>query len=145
MVRPAGGAPPAAPLAVTVSEVRDAASLAVWDRVLAAGFPVPASPAPHALLGGPTRFWLARHNGEPVATALSYTGDGVVNVEAVATLPGHRGRGIGAAVTWAATLSEPELAAVLLASDDGIGVYRRMGYLSMTRWTMWCRKPGDSG
>ena len=79
-----------------------------------------------------------------MATALSYTGDGVVNVEAVATLPGHRGRGIGAAVTWAATLADPELPAVLLASDDGIGVYRRMGYLSMTRWTMWSGSRGTA-
>ena len=43
--------------------------------------------APPALLGGPTRFWLGRVEGVPVATALSYAGHGVVNVEAVATLP----------------------------------------------------------
>jgi hypothetical protein len=139
MVRPTGGAAPDTPAGVTVTEVRDPTTLAVWDRVLAAGFPMPSSPAPPTLLGGPTRFWLAGREGEPVATAMSHTAHGVVNVEAVATLPDHRGCGIGAAVTWAATLAEPTLPAVLVASDDGVGVYRRMGYLPVTRWTMWIR------
>lgn len=139
MVRPTGGAAPAPPPGVTVSEVRDPSTLTVWDRVLSAGFPVPLSPAPPALLGGPTRFWLAHRHGEPVATALSHVAHGVVDVDAVATLPGHRGCGIGAAVTWAATRADPDLPAVLIASDDGVGVYRRMGYLAMTRWTMYFR------
>lgn len=139
MVRPSGGAAPDAPAGVTVTEVRDEAELALWDRVLAAGFPMPSSPAPPSLLGGTTRFWLARRDGEPVATALSHTAHGVVTVEAVATLPEHRGCGIGAAVTWAATLAEPTLPAVLNASDDGIGGYLRMGYLAVSRWTMWTR------
>ncbi|MBL8927278.1 MAG: GNAT family N-acetyltransferase [Pseudonocardia sp.] len=139
MVRPAGGTPPEPPPGVTVVEVRDAAGLDVWDRVLAAGFPAPHSPAPPALLGGPARFWLARVDGEPVGTALSYVAHGVVDVEAVATLPGYRGRGVGAALTWAATLADPDLPAVLIASDDGAGVYREMGYLPVTRWTLWCR------
>ncbi len=141
MVRAAGGAAPEPPgsVTVTVTEVRDAAGLDVWDRVLAEGFPAPHSPAPPALLGGPTRFWLAWADGEPVGTALSYVAHGVVDVEAVATLPGHRRRGIGAALTWAATLADPDLPAVLIASDDGAGVYREMGYLPVTRWTLWCR------
>ncbi len=122
MIRPAGGTAPAPAPGITVEEVVDAAGLATWDGVLAAGFPTPASPAPLALLGGPTRFWLARREGEPVATALSYSGHGVVNVEAVATLAAHRGHGAGTAVTWAATVAEPALPAVLLSSDDGIGI-----------------------
>lgn len=139
LVRPPGGAAPPVPAGVTVAEVRDAAALAVWDGVLSTGYPMPPSPAPPKLLGGRTRFWLARLDGEPVATALSYTAHGIVNVEAVATLPAHRGRGIGAAVTWSATLAEPTLPAVLIASDGGVGVYRRMGYLPVTRWTLWFR------
>jgi GNAT superfamily N-acetyltransferase len=139
LVRPAGGAAPELPSGVSVTEVRDAADLAVWDRLLAAGFPTPASPAPPTLLGGPTRFWLAHADGEPVATAMSYAGHGLVNVEAVATLPEYRGRGLGAAATWAATMAEPTRPAVLISSDDGIGIYRRMGYLPLTRWTLWVR------
>jgi GNAT superfamily N-acetyltransferase len=141
MVRAAGGTAPEPPgsVTITVAEVRDAAGLDIWDRVLAEGFPAPHSPAPPALLGGPARFWLAWADGEPVGTALSYVAHGVVDVEAVATLPGHRRRGVGAALTWAATLADPDLPAVLIASDDGAGVYREMGYLPVTRWTLWCR------
>lgn len=139
LVRPAGGTAPAPPAGVTVTRVRDAATLAVFDRVLAQGYPMPESPAPEALLGGATRFWLAHADGDPVATAVSHSAHGVVDVEAVATLPGYRGRGIGAAVTWAATLAEPARPAVLIASDDGVGVYRAMGYLPIARWTMWMR------
>jgi hypothetical protein len=139
MVRPAGGAVPAAPGGVTVAEVRDAAGLAVWDRVLAAGYPMPPSPAPAALLGGRTRFWLASVDGEPAATALSYTAHGVVDVEAVATLPQFRRRGVGAALTAVAVVADPALPAVLISSDDGAGVYRGLGFLPVTRWTLWWR------
>jgi hypothetical protein len=51
-------APDPAP-GVAVREVLDAPGLPVWSRVLASCFPAPESPAPPALLGGPTRFWLA--------------------------------------------------------------------------------------
>lgn len=53
--------------------------------------------------------------------------------------PGARGRGAGAAVTWAATLADPEVPAVLVASDDGRPTYERMGYLPLERWTAWLR------
>jgi ribosomal protein S18 acetylase RimI-like enzyme len=139
MVRPPGGAVPALPPGVTVDEVGDAAGLAEFDRVLAEGYPMPHSPAPPALLGGRARFWLARVDGEPAAVALSYTAHGVVDVEAVATLPAFRRRGVGAAVTLAATRADPALPAVLLSSDDGAGVYRGLGFLPVTRWTLWWR------
>jgi hypothetical protein len=139
MVRPAGGPATPPPAGVTVVEVRDAAELAVWDRVLADGYPMPPSPAPPRLLGGATRFWLARVDGEPAAVALSHTAHGVVDVEAVATLPAVRGRGVGAAVTLAATRADPSLPAVLLSSDPGRGVYEGLGYLPVTRWTLWWR------
>jgi hypothetical protein len=145
MVRPPGGTAPALPRGMAVTEVCDAAELAEWDRVLAEGYPMPPSPAPVGLLGGRARFWLARVDAEPAAVALSYTAHGVVDVEAVATLPAFRRRGVGAAVTWAATLADPELPAVLLGSDDGAGVYRAMGYLPVSRWTLWWRWSGPAG
>ena len=124
---------------VTVEEVTDPGLLQVWDRVLADGYPTPASPAPAGLLGGTSRFWLARVDGEPAGCALSHVGHGVVDVEAVATLPRFRRRGVGAAVTWAATTAAPADPAILIASDAGAGVYRELGYLPVTRWTLWFR------
>lgn len=72
-----------------------------------------------------------------MAAALSHAG--LTLVEYVAVLPQGRGQGAGAAVTWAATLSEPEQPAVLIASDDGRPVYERMGYRAIERWTAWLR------
>ena len=46
-------------------------------------------------------------------------------------------------MTWAATLSQPDRPAVLIASDDGRPVYERMGYVAIERWTAWLRPPGQ--
>jgi hypothetical protein len=60
----------------------------------------------------------------------------VNHVEFVATLPDARGKGYGAAVTWAATLHAPDLPSLLIASDMGRPAYERMGYLALTRWSL---------
>ncbi|MCW2633255.1 MAG: GCN5-related N-acetyltransferase [Pseudonocardia sp.] len=140
MVRAAGGEPPPLPAGVTVHEVTTPDELAVWDGVVADGFPMPLSPAPPSLLGGPSRFWLAMVDGQPAGASAAATDHGVTDVEAVATLPAYRGRGVGAAVTWAATLADRAVPAVLIASDLGRGVYERMGYLAVMRWTLWYRE-----
>src|SRR5205085_1213649 len=46
------------------------------------------------------------------------------------------------AATFAATLAAPSAPAVLIASDDGVGVYERMGYIRLLRLTLWMR-PGQ--
>jgi predicted N-acetyltransferase YhbS len=61
----------------------------------------------------------------------------------VSNLARARGKGIGAALTWAATLAEPELPATLISSDDGRPVYERMGYLPIHRFTLWHRPPAS--
>ena len=119
MAGPRGGAaPPARRRHLT--EVRDAAGLAVWDRLLAAGYPMP-SPAPPALLGrrrgSGWRAWTASPRRPP----LSYTAHGVVDVEAVATLPPFRAGARARRSPWAATLADPALPAVLVSSDYGPG------------------------
>ena len=87
----------------------------------------------------PTRFFLGTVAGRPVATAAGHVAAGVVDVEMVATMPDAAGRGYGEAVTWAATLVETGLPAVLIASDLGRPVYERMGYVAVSRWTFWHR------
>lgn len=145
MLRPPGGSAPPLPPGVRIEEVTDAAGLATYFRVLMAAFGMsPPDGVPmldERILGGPARFWLGLLDGEPVGTAGARLGHGLVDVEYISTLPEARGRGIGAALTWTATLADPALPAVLLASDDGQPVYGRMGYLRLLRATLWHRPP----
>jgi GNAT superfamily N-acetyltransferase len=87
------------------------------------------------------RLFVGRVDGITVATSGARIGHGVNDVEWVSTLPGYRRRGIGEALTWAATLAAAELPAVLIASDDGQGVYESMGFVRLLRLTMWHRPP----
>jgi hypothetical protein len=145
---PGDGAPPLRP-GVDVREVTGADALAVAERVLVEGYPMPELQPlrPGALfappiLDGPTRVWTAFVDGEPAAVAAAHVGEGAVLVEYVAALAAARGRGAGAAATWAATLCRPELPAVLISSDDGRPLYEAMGFLAVERWTAWLRPEG---
>lgn len=148
MVRFPGGEPPPPRAGVTVREVTDAASLAVAERVLVEGYPMPellpftpGQVLARPILDGPTRVWTAYVDGEPAAVAAAHLAGDAVLVEYVAALDNARGKGAGAAATWAATLCEPALPAILIASDDGRPLYERMGYVAIERWTVWLR-PG---
>jgi hypothetical protein len=88
-------------------------------------------------LGGPMRFFVGHLGEEPVTCAASYTGQREVGVYMVATLPQARGKGYGGAVTVAAVASAPDLPAVLQASDDGQPVYARLGFQTITPFTLW--------
>lgn len=145
MVRFPAPRPDHDPEGVRVVEVRDADELARAEEVLITGYPLPGS-APGSvlqpgLLDGTTRVWLGYVDGEPVSVAAAHQAAGATLVEYVAALPSARGRGAGAAVTWAATLADPDVPAVLIASDDGRPTYERMGYLALERWTAWLRVP----
>jgi len=143
---PGAALPPAMPAELQIHEVVDEPSLRIFEQTLVDGYPMP-DLQPHRwgafydarVLGGPTRFWLGFVDGQPVATAAAHVAAGVNNVEMIATLDGWRGRGYGAALTWAATTADPSLPAVLIASDLGRPVYERLGYTALTRWTIWLR------
>lgn len=135
-----------APPGVEVREVADAETLAVAERVLVEGYPMPdLQPLRRGellgpkLLGSSTRVWLGLVDGRPASVAAAHQHAGATLVEYVAALPTARGRGAGSAVTWAATLADPESPAVLVASDDGRPVYEAMGYVALERWTCWLR------
>jgi hypothetical protein len=144
MIRPAGGTGPELPTGVTISEITDFGELSEFERTLIEGYPIPdMDPAavptlfPPTYLGADSHAYAARVDGSIVATAATHVAAGVNHVEFVATRAEYRGRGIGAAVTWAATVADPSLPAVLIASDDGRGVYEGLGYLAVLRWTLW--------
>jgi len=147
MLRPPGPATPIADVeGFVVTEAVDGPSLEVVERVLIEGFPlpellpvVPTRAFDARVLGGPTRFFLGWHRDEPVATASVTVAHGVALVEFVATLEGARGKGFGAMVTQAAGLVDPTVPAVLIASDLGRPVYERLGFLPVSRWTLWMR------
>lgn len=155
MARPPGGpatAPPgAAPGAASgpddlqVVQADSPRVLADFERTLAEAFPspqlLPFGSAPrlfrNGLLDSRWRFLVGYLDGEPVGTAAAVRGEGVTLVEAVSTRERFRGRGVAAALTVAAASLDPTVPAVLLSSDLGRGVYQRIGFLPVSRFTLW--------
>ena len=74
---------------------------------------------------------------QPVATSAAYITDAIAMIELVAVIPEARGGGVGAAITAAATLTEPMRPTTLIASDLGRPTYDRLGYLPLTRYSLW--------
>jgi ribosomal protein S18 acetylase RimI-like enzyme len=129
--------------AVEVTEVESEAALTEWSEVLCAAFGAPPafgtafSQLTLALGLGPSssfRHFLARHDGEPVATASVFFGAGVAGIYDVATLPDRRRQGLGTAVTRAALAAARAggaRQAILHASAAGAGVYRSLGFVDV--------------
>jgi ribosomal protein S18 acetylase RimI-like enzyme len=86
----------------------------------------------------PFRFFVGRVEREPVATLELAIGGGVGGIYNVATLQRHRRRGFASAMMRRA-LEEARTAglraAVLQASPDGVGVYRRQGFFEFATIT----------
>lgn len=153
MVRPADTSSPSSPSAsnadITVRRVDTPEELVDAERVMVEGYPIPelqpfqpGSVYDDAFLDDNTAVFVAYDDGGPLGTAAAHSAAGMTLVENVAALGAARGRGVGAAVTAAATVAfgsgQP---AVLIASDDGQPVYQRLGYLRVERWTAWLRSP----
>lgn len=144
MYRPTGGTTPPAPTGLEIIEALDEATLLDFERTFVEGFPIgdllpyqPKSFVDVRAIGGPIRFFVGYLDGEPVASGGVCVARGMNMVEFIATLPDARGRGIGEAMTWKATLFEPSLPAALVASDLGRPVYERMGFVAISRCTLW--------
>lgn len=150
MERPAGPLDAGGVPGLDVRPVEDAEAAAEWERVLVEGYPVPelqpfapGSLLPAQALAAPGwRHWVGRLDGAPVATASAFVDERHVRVEFISALAECRGRGVGAAMTATATLADPSKAAVLIASDLSRGVYRRLGYRSVLRFTLWAGHRG---
>ena len=87
------------------------------------------------LFGG----WL---DGTLVSSSGLFTGSGIAGIYAIATDEAHRGRGFGRAVTAAAMAAGRALGhdtSVLLSSDLGLPVYRRLGFreVGSVRFLRW--------
>ena len=151
MLRPAGGEAPPPPPGLRIEEVRDEAGLRTFERAIVRGFGSAELEAagPGAvfrveiLADDRYRLWVGWEEDRPVSAASTFVAAGINDVTLVGTVPEARRRGYGAALTWRATLADPALPALLLATDEGRPVYERMGYLPLVRFAVWSRDRPD--
>ncbi len=143
MFRPAGPATTTVP-GLRVGEATDADTLADFERTLIEAYPAPemqpwarGSMFAPGILDSAWRLFVGYEGDEPVGTAGAWVSPAMTLVELVSTRPECRGKGYGAALTAAATVVAPDQPAMLIASDDGRGVYDRLGYLPLSRHTLW--------
>lgn len=142
---------PAAPISddgipdFAIRTVDDALGARDWEYVMVHGYPVPElqpfEPGrflPEAALAATGwHHYVGYLHDEPVATSSAYVDATHVHVEFVAGLEPARGKGIGRAMTSAATTSDARVPAMLISSDLGRPVYDRLGYRSVLRYTLW--------
>lgn len=110
-----------------------------------AGFEAPAAlfeavvtPTVLALAG--VHCYIGSVDGQPVTTALGIVERDHVGIYNVATLPSHRGRGYGAAITARAVLdgfADAASFALLQSSEAGYRVYQQLGFRTLENWAVW--------
>jgi hypothetical protein len=134
---------------VTVAEATTADDVAVAERILIDGYPMPwasGAPAgtalPPGVRGHGVRVRVASVDGEPVAIGLARVGHGIVNLCGGAALPAARRRGAWKALVRARVLDAPDLPAMAYTSDDSRPGFLRLGFLVLQRFTLWGRGGG---
>lgn len=91
--------------------------------------------------------FLAYRQDDPVATGVGFTSDAITGVWAIATVPNHRGRGLGTAITWAvvnAGRRRGARAAHLWATEMGFPIYQKMGFRHLQNMAIWTHGPPES-
>jgi hypothetical protein len=153
MLRPPGGAVPPVPVGLRVEVVRDEAGLRAFEAATVRGFQMPeldgqepgAAFAKGMLDDERFRLWVGWEEDRPVSAAATFVAAGINDVTLVATVPEARGRGYGAALTWRASLADPALSALLIATAEGRALYEQLGYVSLFRFAIWSRdRPGQT-
>ncbi len=141
---------PPSPAELGIERVTTPEALSAFCRVVARGFGLPAGLAegllPPAILEEPGfALFLGHAEGTPVATSTLIQADGVAGVHHVSTLPEHRGRGYGEAMTWQAVSAGAAQGcdmAALQASEMGRPIYERMGFRLVSPYRTF-HLPGD--
>ncbi len=144
VVRAPGPHDVVSPAGVGVVPAHTADELAVAERIVIDGYPLPEAAwlPPHALFGtallrGPIVIRIAYVDGYPAAVGSGHVGHGVANLCLAATLPTTRRRGAWQSLVWARVDDAPELPAVAFTSDDSRPGFIRLGFLPITRFTLW--------
>jgi GNAT superfamily N-acetyltransferase len=130
--------PPGSP-DVAVSRIVAPGSLATFRTILSEVFRLSMTEvnlvlSERALSVPHTHHYLGIVHGAAVATATLVLSDGVAGVWNVGTMPAYRHRGIAAAMMrhiLAEARAMGYSASMLLASDDGTPLYRRLGYRAL--------------
>jgi hypothetical protein len=96
--------------------------------------------SPRSLVEPEVAGFVAYVEGAPAAAAMSFTDGAVTRVGWVGTVPAHRRRGLGAAVTGAAVLAGFDLGARLAALESSVAgepFHLAMGFRAITRYRVW--------
>ena len=122
-------------------EVADPATLDLWRLAVDRGFGWPPYGAEDLTdnleyffrpgIDRPFVAYVGALGEEPVASSLVFFGAGVAGIYHVSTVPEHRGRGVGAAITRAPLMEARRRgyrSAILHATEAGYPVYRRLGF-----------------
>jgi len=126
------------PANVTIAPTRDALSFEATAFRANGVSAVPGEMHPVASEGFPgLTLFLAWRRGIPIGTALSVRHPVGVVVCAVNMVPEERRRGVGRALTQAASLVAPDLPATLAASDLALSAYRQLGFIELLRPVHW--------
>jgi GNAT superfamily N-acetyltransferase len=96
-------------------------------------------PSPGSLQVHGLTLLLARLEGDPVGTALAAVGEESVHVSAVAVMPRARRLGVATLLTAGALSLAPGLPATLGSSEQGRGVYLRLGFREVGTSVRWVR------
>ncbi len=134
------------PADVSVEVVTSETGLAELERLVIDAYPFPdlAGRPPGSLfapglLDTPIRYRIARLDGQAVGAACVHVGSGIVNLCLGATRPEVRRRGVWSSLVWARVDDAPDLPAVAFTSDLSRPGFVRMGFLPVTRCTLWTR------
>jgi GNAT superfamily N-acetyltransferase len=133
---------PATPPGLDISIATTEADLEDHARMLHEGFEMPLDMLrrmlqPRLLEDPSMAVLVGRVGGQPVSCSLLAVSGTTAGVYNVATPPAHRGRGYGAALTWAVLEEGARRGCthgVLQASVAGYPVYRRMGFRDLGRY-----------
>jgi GNAT superfamily N-acetyltransferase len=147
LLDPISRAPGPARKGLEVRAVDGPDALEAFRRTAFAGFGLPPGAArlflTEQLAARPdVTFLLGRIGGEPACTSALVSSGPVAGIYWVATLAEHRGRGLGAAITWAAVEAGLERGcrfASLQASQMGAPVYARMGFATPVHYVRYAR------
>jgi ribosomal protein S18 acetylase RimI-like enzyme len=139
---------------LSIQRAQDHKSLRDWSLALGLGFEAPAAKMDDFIerwsnfMGQANpdivQAYMARLNGQPVATSLLMLGAGIAGIYAVATIPEARRKGIGAQVTLYPMLqarSQGYRVGILQSSEMGHGVYQSIGFRDYCRITSYIYQP----